>query len=182
MLHSGNGVVVVAHPDDETLWAGGFLAEHPGTTVICCTIPRRDPERALKFYSACKKLRAFPILLPIMEELPSDELKHLDLLKDVHIDDYDWIMTHNEKGEYGHIHHKSVHDWVKKNTNNQMYVFGYGMDGADYELSQEVWAVKESALKCYDNHSNADGGKPKWEALMDTYDISKDRETFYVER
>jgi LmbE family N-acetylglucosaminyl deacetylase len=45
-----SAAVIVAHPDDETLWAGGLILMHPGcrwTVVALCRAS--DPDRAPKF-------------------------------------------------------------------------------------------------------------------------------------
>lgn len=182
-LSQGNGAVVVAHPDDETLWAGGFISQHPGITVICCTVPRRDPERALKFFDACRVLGAFPVLVPFVEPAPNESIEHLDLLD---LSGFDWIVTHNANGEYGHLHHRDVYSHVLRVTDCPLYVFGYnhvsGRGAFTVDLTRGAWECKEAALHCYDHQSPADGGKPKWLALMDTYSISRDQEVFHVER
>ena len=41
-----NAVVIVAHPDDETLWAGGTILMHPETHWTILTLCRTsDPDR-----------------------------------------------------------------------------------------------------------------------------------------
>ena len=50
--------VVVAHPDDETLWAGGLLLGHPEWSPFIVTLCRgQDPDRAPKFQRALECLR-----------------------------------------------------------------------------------------------------------------------------
>lgn len=182
MFLQGNGAVIVAHPDDETLWAGGFIASHPGVTVICCTVPRRDPERAIRFFDACRVLGAFPVLIPFVEPPANESIEHLDLLE---LEGFDWVVTHNHKGEYGHQHHKDVYEWVESHTACPMYVFGYEMEGEPAiktSISGVFGKVKIEALQCYDHCSPSDNGKTKWEALLDTYNISSEVETLYAER
>ena len=59
--------IVVAHPDDEVLWAGGLPLRFPGDwTVVCCSTPAKDPVRAEHFFDACDVLgvkgKIFPFL------------------------------------------------------------------------------------------------------------------------
>ncbi len=54
-----NVAVIVAHPDDETLWAGGTILSHPSWNCFIISVCRgNDPERAPRFYKALKILRS----------------------------------------------------------------------------------------------------------------------------
>jgi len=176
----GNGAVVVAHPDDETLWAGGLIASSENVTVICCTVPRKDPERALKFFDAVRVLGGYPVLVPFVEPSPLEDIDHLDVLQ---LSGFDWIATHNANGEYGHRHHKNVHEWVKSDADCPVFTFGHGQDCGDHviDLTGDYGAAKFAALECYDSYSPADSGLPKWVALMNTYDIDRKREVYCAE-
>jgi len=55
--------VIVAHPDDETLWAGGTILSHPSwKCFILCLCRGSDTERAPKFYKALKILKSEGIM------------------------------------------------------------------------------------------------------------------------
>ena len=52
-----NCVAIIAHPDDETLWAGGTLLLHPDRCWTVATVTRKsDRERAAKFHQTLVKL------------------------------------------------------------------------------------------------------------------------------
>jgi len=58
-----SAAVIVAHPDDETLWAGGTILSHPSWNwFIVCLCRKSDTERAAKFYKALKILKAEGIM------------------------------------------------------------------------------------------------------------------------
>lgn len=171
----GRTAMVVAHPDDETLWGGGLLSRYDGFDVICCSIPARDPERAICFFEAVRILGHFPILIPFQEVdavTPLAHLKHLNLSK------YDNIITHNVEGEYGHLHHRQLFAFICEQFNGNIYSFGFGNGDIAIALTEREKATKLSALMAYDNHSSSDNGLPKWKALLDRYNIDFDVEYY----
>jgi LmbE family N-acetylglucosaminyl deacetylase len=168
-----NGVIVVAHPDDETMWCGGLMARYPGRwTVICCSIPRMDPIRAYKFFAACESLGAKARLLPFKEAEPDRPLTHLAALDP--LTEFDCIVTHNAVGEYGHVQHVGLHRFIADRSPPEggLVMIGYGeaasSDAERIVLSESEMARKLIALRCYDHISPSDG-KPKWRALLDRY-------------
>lgn len=167
--------VVVAHPDDETLWCGGLIARYK-PDVICCTVPQRDPERAIRFFDAVRWLGGYPILIPFVESPPNELIQHLDA---VNLSRYGHIVTHGADGEYGHLHHKQVHKYVKESTDCVLWTFGGEIK---LPLTEEEQTLKNLALRCYSHKSPSDNGKPKWLALLDRYNINPAEETYHVER
>jgi LmbE family N-acetylglucosaminyl deacetylase len=154
-------VLVVAHPDDETLFFGGLVIAEPGDwTILCCTIPQRDPVRAYKFFDACDVLGAKARLLPFAEDRPI-ECDKIDL------GPFDQIVTHGAAGEYGHPHHCLVHRSLRQMWQHKRFM----VRGSRHELrlTDAQAAQKLKALKCYDHISTADKGVPKWQALLDRY-------------
>ncbi|MEP9389649.1 hypothetical protein [Mesorhizobium sp. KR9-304] len=163
--------LVVAHPDDETLWFGGLLIAEPGRWhVFCASTPRADPVRAQRFHVACDHIGAiYSEISGIVESDPSGPLDQLNVrLPD--LTDYDQIVTHNAAGEYGHRHHVSIHDYLVARYPSQVVTGCYGMPaGAKrIELTAEQYDRKVQALRCYDHVSPSDG-KPKWQALIERY-------------
>lgn len=106
--------LIVAHPDDETLWAGGTILSHPFWKCFIVSLCRgSDTERAPKFYQALKVLKAEGIMGDLddgPEQMPLDdrevERAILDLLPPKF---YDLIISHNPGGEYTkHLRHEEV--------------------------------------------------------------------------
>lgn len=164
-----HGAIVIAHPDDEVLWCGGLVLRYPARwSIICCTIPRTDPIRAWKFYDACASLGVMRArVFPFIEPDPREPLRNIDL----DLSAYELIVTHNAAGEYGHIHHRSLHRFIADRYPDKTVTFGYGAEGTEVErivLSEEEKRRKRAALACYDHTSPMDG-KPKSEALLARY-------------
>jgi len=112
--------VIVAHPDDETLWAGGTILSHPSCKwFIVCLCRGNDTDRALRFNNALKVFKSegiMGILDDGPEQLPIKEKQIqciiLNLLPSKH---FDLIITHNPTGEYTkHIRHEEVSKAVIK--------------------------------------------------------------------
>ena len=174
--------VVVAHCDDETLWAGGLLARYgERITVIACSIPRADPVRAYKFFDACAVFGAAARLLPFTETALDEPLAHLGVLD---LSGFDMVVTHNRAGEYGHFHHKALHRFIMERWADRTACFGWQTDGRGevvLHLTAEERVKKLAALKCYDHTSSMDA-KPKWQALIDRYSIDFRVETYHAPR
>ena len=159
--------IVVAHPDDEVLWAGGLLVwwqKHCNNpiTVVLCSIPETEPERAIKFQFACRFLSAKFHIHPYTEVRGG----HLINLDQIDLSPYDAIFTHNHVGEYDHIHHKDVHNYVMSSYEGPVFCFAYGLP-----LSNNIPMDKMKKLEAimYYDHVSALMGIPKYEELLERW-------------
>ena len=68
-LGKGSALVVVAHPDDETIWMGGTILAHPQIQWTVFSLCRGDDgDRAPKFRKVCKFLGAKAIISDLEDE------------------------------------------------------------------------------------------------------------------
>lgn len=120
-LQSVNNLMIVAHPDDETLFGGAHLIT--GNYLVVCLTNART-YRAEDFHDAMDIANVERIMLsyPDTLELPDGKLQYdpdynwdfdqlaiqsdIDLL--LHYKQWDTVVTHNPDGDYGHYHHKKV--------------------------------------------------------------------------
>ena len=170
-IKSKNVAVIVAHPVDETLWAGGTILSHPSWNCFIISLCRGgDEERALKFNKAIKVLKSEGIMGnlddgPNQNPLDEEEVEQaiLDLLPKKH---YDLIISHNPNGEYTrHLRHEEVSKAVinlwnnSKITADELRTFAYEDGHKKYHprpvqnaaiyrtLTKRIWLRKYSILR-----------------------------------
>ena len=106
--------VIVAHPDDETLWAGGAILERPSWSWFVMTLCRAgDTNRAPKFFQALKIFGAAGDMgdlddSPHLQPLPDQEVQAA-ILRLLPRKNFDIIISHDPSGEYTrHIRHEET--------------------------------------------------------------------------
>lgn len=139
-------LVVVAHMDDETLWSGGYLMSNPGTHVLCCSVPYKDPERCIHFFEACAMLGAEGYIAGRLARAGKIDTYAAQQFAA----GYDEIITHNHLGEYGHPAHIAVH-LAMKELGKPMKTFGYGIITGGHLVDIEM---KKRVLACYTSRPN----------------------------
>jgi LmbE family N-acetylglucosaminyl deacetylase len=106
-------LLLVAHPDDETIFCGGLLQMYRRRPwkVICVTDGNADGEggkRKQDFLTACKDLKANDC---VMWDFPDQFNSRLDLARLealLRTETPSEVFTHGILGEYGHPHHQDV--------------------------------------------------------------------------
>jgi LmbE family N-acetylglucosaminyl deacetylase len=169
-LSSRRVAVIVAHPDDETLWAGGTILSHPSWQwFIACLCRGSDADRAPKFRQALQVLKSEGTMGdlddgPDQKWLDKKELDHtiLDLLPAKY---FDLIISHNPSGEYTrHIRHEETGEAVirlwraGKISASELWCFAYEDGNKDYlprpvetasiyrKLTRHIWLRKYSII------------------------------------
>lgn len=127
-------LMVVAHPDDETLWGGAHLTEG-GWFVVCLTNGYNEV-RKNEFYEVIKESGNVGLILKYPDLVGGKRsdwatskpqiAKDLDLL--MKYKHWGMVATHNPDGEYGHIHHKMTSRlmtecYYKNCWGNNLYYF-----------------------------------------------------------
>jgi LmbE family N-acetylglucosaminyl deacetylase len=104
-------LIVVAHPDDETLWAGGTMLMHSDSNWTVITLCKSsDPEREAAFFKAMELYGAHGLAgdlddSPDQPALSTRDVRRtlLGLLPPAR---FDLLITHGFQGEYSaHLRH-----------------------------------------------------------------------------
>jgi len=143
-------LVVVAHPDDETIWTGGTLLQNKDewdlTIISLCR--RDDKDRAPKFRKVCKEYNAKCFISDLEDEklgyIATGEV--IKRVKKFAGKDYDMIYTHGKNGEYGHPRHVLVHKAMSKMFRKKILrakeIFFF-----DYKKQKEIAVANKNADK-----------------------------------
>lgn len=159
-------ILIVAHPDDETIWAGGQVLAHSDWDWYIFSLCRgNDPDRAPKFFRVLNELGARGSMADVddePEQLPLD----LDTMMEVILSGipeqaFDYCLTHSPDGEYTrHRRHEEVSRavqalWMSRKLESaQLWMFAYEDDGRKrlpranpgahrvIELGEQEWEKK----------------------------------------
>lgn len=171
--------VIVAHPDDETLWAGGTILSHPNHNwFVACVCRAGDKDRAPRFFNTLKLLKAEGAMGDLNdgpEQFPLDETElENEILRLLPHTEFDLICTHNSTGEYTkHLRHEEVNKavvnlWHKgKILANELWTFAYE-DGNKAYFPQ---AEKEANIMEYLSEKT---WVRKYKIITETYGFEKD--------
>jgi len=165
-LSEKRAAVIVAHPDDETLWAGGKILSHPEWKwFIVCLCRRNDEDRSLRFYNALKILNSEGIMGdlndgPEQKPLQQNEVEDA-ILKLLPAKHFDLIISHNPAGEYTrNLRHEEagravINLWnTGKISTSELWTFAYtdsnkkhypvAVENASirWTLSKRIWMRK----------------------------------------
>jgi LmbE family N-acetylglucosaminyl deacetylase len=158
--------LIVAHPDDETLWAGGTVLSQLAWRCFIVTLCRAsDSDRAPRFHRALEALGAQgamgdledgPKQIPLANEQVQEAILQLLPQRDFNI-----LITHSPAGEYTrHRRHEEIGRAVIRLWDagqlsaEELWVFAYEDGGKQYlprpvkggtiyrPLPEEVWQKK----------------------------------------
>jgi len=112
LIYPKFGVVIVTHPSDETLWAGGTLLMHPETKWTILSLCGGDnTELKEKFTKATELYGAEPVIGDFNSETEqASSVFHIQKLlsKLLFSERFDVIITHSFWGEYSHTQAASM--------------------------------------------------------------------------
>ena len=168
-------LMVVAHPDDETLWGGAHLTEG-GWFVVCLTNGYNEV-RKNEFYEVIKEFGCEGMILSYPDLLANGQrstwtTECTSIAKDLNTvlkyKHWGMVATHNPNGEYGHIQHKMTsklvtEEFYKTYWGTNLYYFGnwYSarrlpiMEDSLRKVPEAALEKKLEALKLYTSQKGA---------------------------
>ena len=116
-------LLIVAHPDDETIFCGGTMLTYPAWkwTIVCMTHAESSP-RHRHFWNAMNRFEELGVNIdnhfmlgqedhPNRKLTQEEEATWRSALKSCNLSS-DLVFTHNTLGEFGHEHHKYLNTLV----------------------------------------------------------------------
>ena len=140
--------MVVAHPDDESIFGGDLLLSEPGWDVVCVTGTskpkrQRELEAAMKIAGA-SSLICLDHIDSLTQPIDSDQLQQ-ELETIIDETSYKRVVTHNPEGEYFHPQHRAVYTALSNLIPESLYVF----HRSDAPLPPKRLQAKQTLLRAY---------------------------------
>ena len=149
-------LLIVAHPDDECLWAFKHLKNQKGWKVICVT-NAKNSTRKQEFINV---MNYFKCNYEMWNYFDADYCynwsNHIyqDLDEVINQDEnIKKVYTHNPNGEYGHIQHIKVNNVVLDVSQKPTYVFQYSNENNNNNLEKKNFKFYKSQQYYWDYYA-----------------------------
>ena len=154
---------IIAHPDDDAIFGGVFQKTFDFCKwgIVCLTY-NKEHERGKELINWQQHLNIYPGAIffldfpdnPLDLENNKCSFKKTDValaLKRLNLK-CNFILTHNQYGEYGHPHHMMVNECVKEVYSN-IKIIEYAFGSKNYTQELSVACQYELALNSYKSQS-----------------------------
>jgi LmbE family N-acetylglucosaminyl deacetylase len=140
---------LVAHPDDCVIFGYSFIHNHPEMKWHICYLTYCEWEpRARELKEFWQRRGITCIFLGYTDDYRDIENKQISFNQEQArreishiIKSYDLVLTHDENGDYGHIHHVFVHDCAKDHS--ALVTFARPGEGTEYSIPQGTYSLDE---------------------------------------
>jgi LmbE family N-acetylglucosaminyl deacetylase len=147
-------ITMVAHPDDCVIFAYSFMHHYPqfDWTVCYLTYTKQD-SRGAEFAEFWKRRGVATKFLGYVDDYHDletgvcsfDTAQAAESIKQA-ITDQDLVLTHDQAGDYGHLHHKFIHSVVANNHTHVVTFAGIGQGNVKYIIEPGVYSLDEFPL------------------------------------
>lgn len=145
-----NALCMVAHPDDCVIFGLSYIHNHPeyNWTIGYLTYTA-DSDRGSELAAFWRKRGIECVFLGFVDDYHDQEQQQLlqwygiDAVAEVAelARRYDLVLSHDEHGDYGHIHHRVVHDAVKHHSH--LVTFAKHEEGTVYTVPLGTYSSDE---------------------------------------
>lgn len=140
---------VVAHPDDCVIFGYSYIHHHPEYDWQICYLTYCEWEpRAQELKQFWARRRIPCIFLGYTDDYRDIERKKISFNEEQArreigniIQDYDLVLSHDQEGDYGHIHHEFVHSCVRHHPG--LVTFARPGTGTTYILPATAYSLDE---------------------------------------
>jgi hypothetical protein len=147
-------LAMVAHPDDCIIFAYSFMHNYANFDWTVCYLTYTATDyRGQEFanFWACRNIKTkflgFRDDWNFVKEgkLGFNSKPATHAIKQA-IQDQDLILTHDHRGDYGHLHHKFIHDIVCDNHTHVVCFAGVGKGNVKYTIEPGTYNLDEFPL------------------------------------
>ena len=114
-------LVLIAHPDDEIIFGADDVLNPKNEITVLCFTNGKNRVRSLEFFKTMKEIKGEGHMLTLHDGYYNSwPMKTIDdlLLTAVPyiypVDRFDFILSHDKAGEYGHVEHKRVNEVARR--------------------------------------------------------------------
>jgi LmbE family N-acetylglucosaminyl deacetylase len=140
---------LVAHPDDCVIFAYSYIHNHPEHKWTICYLTYNNwDQRGKEMSDFWRKRNISCVFMGYTDDYRDIENKKISFNEEQArrelgniAADYDLVLTHDEHGDYGHIHHVFVHDCVKHHPN--LVTFARPGEGTTYTIPAGTYSLDE---------------------------------------
>jgi len=146
-----NKLMIVAHPDDEVMW--GFSELLNNDYLVVCITCGSSTKRVREFIKVMDYTNDDYIMLNYPDKIKGertdwkDEYNYIvnDIERIIDYKDWDIVVTHNPKGEYGHIHHKVISNIVTNISDKDKLMY-FGKYYKKNKVPKDLKKIEENIL------------------------------------
>ena len=145
-----NALCMVAHPDDCVIFAYSYIHNHPemNWTIGYLTYTEQDP-RGAELAAFWRRRGIDTVFLGFEDHWHDNEQKQFTKWTEERAEracwelakNFDLVLTHDEFGDYGHIHHVLVHNSVQWHP--RLVTFAPPGQGTTYTVPAGTYNIDE---------------------------------------
>jgi hypothetical protein len=144
-------IAIVAHPDDCIIFAYSFMYAHPNLEwTVCYLTYEANDYRGSELKTFWDKRNIKTKFLGYVDDWHDIENKQISFDEarawiDIQeaVSGNDIVLTHDQNGDYGHIHHKFVHAAVADYHPNMVTFAGIGLGTDKFAVPHGVYSFDE---------------------------------------